>query len=240
MIYVITHKIFEKVTNDELYKILHVGKNNNYQSDYLRDDLLDNIAYKNPQYCELTGIYWIWKNCTDSIVGIVHYRRYFVSIVGKIMSKCKYTRNFVHPLKGSKLYKYLDKYDIVIPKINKNVSTIYNLYKFHHNSDDMDKLRNILLEKFPDYINSFDEIMQGYEMFNFNMMICKKEFFDEYCEWLFEILFELERREKIVYEDLYQNRVYGFLAERLLNVWVKSKQYKVKELFTYNSETFGI
>lgn len=62
------------------------------------------------------------------------------------------------------------------------------------------------------------------------MMIMKKKYFDEYCEWLFDILFELEKRLDISGYSDYDARVFGFVSERLLDVWVFTKNYKYKEL----------
>ncbi|MEL5653697.1 DUF4422 domain-containing protein, partial [Serratia nevei] len=72
----------------------------------------------------------------------------------------------------------------------------------------------------------------------YNMFISRKEIIDEYCEWLFGILFSL--KDKIPYEtyDTYQRRVFGFMSERLFNVWIRANAHrlKVKEMAVANIE----
>lgn len=68
------------------------------------------------------------------------------------------------------------------------------------------------------------------------MFVMKKELFDEYCAWLFDILFELEKRIDISRYDAYQARVFGFLGERLFNVWLEKKKLKIKEIEVVNLE----
>ena len=80
MIYIITHKKVSIVEPKwKGYRMLQVGGDFQEQIYKLVDNSRDNISTKNKTFCELTGLYWIWKNCReDSIVGLVHYRRFFV------------------------------------------------------------------------------------------------------------------------------------------------------------------
>lgn len=68
------------------------------------------------------------------------------------------------------------------------------------------------------------------------MLFCKAEVFDSYCEWLFDVLFELEKYVDLTKLNAYQKRLYGFLSERLLNVWVKHNKLRVKNVNIINVE----
>lgn len=93
---------------------------------------------------------------------------------------------------------------------------------------DMEILRGIVQEKYPEYLGTYDDVMNGHEASYCNVMITSKEKFDAYCEWLFDILFELEKRIDISeYKTVLEARVYGFISELLLNVWVKHNQLNV-------------
>ena len=73
--------------------------------------------------------------------------------------------------------------------------------------------------------------MNQKKIYLFNMFVMKKELFDSYASWLFDILFELEKRIDISSYDNYQKRVYGFLSERLFNVWLrKNGNLRVKQV----------
>ena len=82
-IVVATHKKYE-MPKDKMYLPLHVGaegkmdpNGNVLDLGYVKDNTGDNISEKNSSYCELTGLYWAWKNLTADYIGLVHYRRYF-------------------------------------------------------------------------------------------------------------------------------------------------------------------
>ena len=78
-IYVIAHKDFSRKYIDGIRKVLLVGANRNQPGSYDYKDNCgnDNISDKNKNFCELTGLYWIWKHSHADIVGLEHYRRYF-------------------------------------------------------------------------------------------------------------------------------------------------------------------
>ena len=90
--------------------------------------------------------------------------------------------------------------------------------------------REILQEKYPEYIPAYDRSMQKRSGHRFNMFVMKKALLDEYCEWLFGILYELEKRLDISAYSKNDRRVFGFVAERLLDVWIGTKGLGYREV----------
>ena len=218
MIYVVTHKNIS-LKLPENYKIIGVGNNSIINED-LHDNTGDNISSKNKNYCELTALYWIWKNSNDDIVGLEHYRRMFLNDnIGEIGL-----------LNEDEILCILNNYDIIVPTLfNNKTRTVYQHYVEDHKKRDIELAQNIINSKYPDYNSSFNQVMNSKYEYGFNMMITIKDILDEYSQWLFDILFDLENKIDISKYDEYQKRIYGFLSERLFNVWLKYKKYNVKE-----------
>ena len=214
-IFVISHKPVN-VRLPKKYSILKVGSNKDFSTDF-SDDTGDNIASKNPTFCELTGLYWIWKNVNSENIGLVHYRRFFTS---------KFNISpFLTILKEKKISTILKNHDLILPRVIKlkdkdKKLTVWEHYCKTHFEKDLIEAREVISDIYPEYLNSFDIVTKSNKMFMFNMFIGKKTIVDHYCKWLFDILFELEKRINITSYDNYQKRVFGFLAERLFNVWV--------------------
>lgn len=226
MIYIITHKKTDLPELDN-YAPLQVGAYFGNDLGYLKDDVGVNISNKNKNYCELTGLYWIWKNINDNYKGLVHYRRYF--------SKSNY---FKRIYSYDELLSFLDEYDIILPKKEIFLQNARDEILISCCTEDIfNCLRNIVKEKYCDYLCSFDDFFNQNKCSLFNMMFTDRKIFDEYSKWLFDILFELEKRIDISDLDDYQKRVYGFLSERLLNVWVLKNNLKVKYIDVVNTET---
>lgn len=210
-IIVATHKAY-KMPTDPMYVPLHVGSAGKASLGYLRDDVGDNISDKNTNYCELTGLYWAWKHMEADYIGLVHYRRYF--------SK-GYLKK--HILQQPDVEKYLQKADVILPKKrNYFIETTYNQYIHAHHEEDLLQTRKILTEQYPSYVAKYDEIMQRTSGHRFNMLLMKKDILDAYCTWLFAVLNELENRLDISAYSAYDARVFGFVAERLLDVWIET------------------
>lgn len=222
MIYIATHKKFN-VPNLNGYCALQVGAEGKEKYGYLRDNIGNHISGKNANYCELTGLYWIWKNTDDSYKGLVHYRRYFGrnNLSNKIFDICSYEY----------LLNCLKSVDIVLPYVEYFKQNAKEEILLHCCTEEIfDKLRQIIETKYPDYIETYDRYFNENKASLFNMLFCKREIFDAYCEWLFSILFVLEKQVDLAKLNTYQQRLYGFLSERLLNVWVIKNKLVVKHL----------
>ena len=214
MIYIATHKKFN-VPNLNGYCALQVGAEGKEKYGYLRDNIGNHISGKNANYCELTGLYWIWKNTDDSYKGLVHYRRYFGrnNLSNKISDICSYEY----------LLNCLKSVDIVLPYVEYFKQNAKEEILLHCCTEEIfDKLRQI--------IETYDRYFNENKASLFNMLFCKREIFDAYCEWLFSILFVLEKQVDLAKLNTYQQRLYGFLSERLLNVWVIKNKLVVKHL----------
>lgn len=228
-IYIITHKKFKNIANSNLYQPLLVGSDfNKGEKNYLKDnDFSGNISYKNKNYCELTGLYWIWKRSKEDIVGLCHYRRYFAT--SKHFQK-------INLLKEKKLFRLLKSYDIILPQREEEIyngMTAKEQFASCHDVKVWNQCKNIIKNNEPKYLEDFDWFERQTTGFCYNMMISNKKVFDQYCEWLFPILFELENQVDLSQYDAYNQRMFGFVSERLLNVWVHHQNFKIKELPVY-------
>lgn len=219
-IFVVAHKDKKYVRIPRYYQYIKVGKNKEkFGKDYISDDTKDNISKKNENYCELTAIYWIWKNYKiDEYIGICHYRRFFINLP------------FFNLLNENKILKIMRKFDVILPKTVYMKEGIWN--HFSHGisgkEKDLESLQKLIKNKYNDYYDSFNEVMFGKKLSYYNMFIMKKKDFSNYCEWLFELLNEFENYIDLTYYTIQQRRIYGFMSEFLLNVWVKKNNLKVK------------
>ena len=229
---VITHKDYE-FPDSACYRPLFVGgkiASGLKNEDFYQDNSGVNIAEKNSSFCELTGLYWAWKDGVfenNQYVGLVHYRRYFAGKALYLKKK--------QIASESELLSILDKCDVILPrKRNYFIESIYSHYQHAHHIEDLDLTRDVIIELQSEYLESFDAVMQGRKLHLYNMFVMSSEKASEYCHWLFSILFELEQRIDITQYDNYQKRVFGFIAERLFNVWILYNQLNVKYLSVVN------
>lgn len=216
-IYIMAHKKFD-VPENVIYKPLQVGSALHDKIGYIPDDSGENISAKNPNYNELTGLYWMWKNDNESdVMGLCHYRRYFLDSDGELLG-------------AERIDDILSNYDIITSGrlICKEMTVKENYIDCHHEQD-LTLTRAAIEKLCPAYLKDYDAVMNGEEMYFGNLMIAKSHIVKAYAAWLFEIFFEVEKHIDISAYDDYDKRVYGFIAERLLMVWLRHNRIKVYE-----------
>ena len=167
----------------------------------LQDNEGENISDRNRQYCELTALYWLWKNADDDYIGISHYRRRFDIPDGVIDSLDDLNVDIV----------------VTVPVIN--TAGIGYQYCITHGKTDWEILRDEVHRLSPAYDDSFGFVEKQIYFHAYNMFIMRQDILMEFCSFVFPVIFSCEKRigKK---EDTYQNRYPGFLAERLLNVFL--------------------
>lgn len=251
-ILVATHKEKSLMQNEIFLPIQVNAQKSGYiiDSDYILDNTLNHISEKNYTFNELTALYWAWKNMADlDISGLMHYRRYLdlhykkklfkkepIHIIDAVKSDNSKFVQLSDVKKTNKvIQKILQNYDMAVPRpafcsIDGVISSIAQDYKHNHIAQDWDICMEIVIEKFPEYKNSIAEYLEkGSKFYIGNMFIAKRQIMNEYCNWLFTILFETEKRITFS-EDPYQKRVIGFLSERLFTLYILHKKFKLKEL----------
>ena len=236
-IIVAAHKKY-KMPEDSMYLPLHVGAEGKTDGEghpldlgYTKDNTGDNISGKNPYFCELTGMYWAWKNLQADYLGLVHYRRYF-------KGKGKGDAPFDKVLTREELTLFLSKYTVLVPsKRHYYIENLYSHYAHTFFAEHLDRSRNIIEKLHPEYVPAFDQVMKQTSGYMFNMMIMRKDLWDQYCSWLFSILFELEKQCPPDGLSSFHQRFYGRVSEILFNVWLKKqvetgklKKEEIKEL----------
>ena len=215
------------------------------------DNTGDSISSKNKYFSELTGIYWVWKNTRHEITGACHYRRYFTAqpepFIYRLIRMLYfpaglykkrfgliYTNNsklFLPRIINQKEIEFLlRKYDAILPQARRLKYTVETHFKRYHDIYDLKLIESILNEKHPEYLEAFRDVLKGKRLYANNMFILKDEHFQEFMTWWFDVLFEFERRIDVTKYTNYQQRILGFIAERLLNVWFRKKELHCIEL----------
>ena len=226
-ILVVTHKKYQ-FPNNKIYIPIEVNANILPDYGYLKDNTGDNISNKNSNFCELTALYWAWKNLKCDYIGINHYRRYLSTHSTNEIKRAKGIEDkFKLILTNKNIEKILKNYDVIAPIQKLLTKNVYTKYKQQHHIKDLDNCRKIIEKLYPNYIESFDEVMKQKKYCICNMCIMDKKKFDDYCKWLFDILFELEKITDLNNYSALQKRIYGFLSERLFNVWLHKNNMKI-------------
>lgn len=176
----------------------------------IRDNIGDNISEKNPQYCELTGLYWIWKHDRAEYKGICHYRRHFCL-----------SKEDIDALPSSDV-------DVILTTPVVNFPDVKSVYCHDHAETDWTAMEAAVKRLAPEYEEDLRFLGRSRYYYAYNMFLARREIFDNYCQWLFPILDYCEKN-CAVHKDRYQERFIGFLAERLMSVYFMhhEKNYRI-------------
>lgn len=238
-IYVCHHKPSDLIS-DSSYIPIHVGaKASPYRLDMVRDDSGENISQKNSSYCEMTAIYWAWKNDTDSDwIGLMHYRRFLAfestnaeqDEGGLIRAKVLDSKTCLrYGISGACVHEAIQRHPdakAILPKKwsvksvgQKSLISHYAQAPFHYEKD-LALTREAIGELFPEDVRIFDAAMQEDHGYFTNIFVFRRELFLRYCEWIFPILEYVEKKIDTTNYSSQARRVIGYLAERLINVFL--------------------
>lgn len=229
-IIVTTHKKY-RMPKDPLYLPLQVGAGVEKKGvktpslGYACDDTGANISKKNPLFCELTGLYWAWKNLDAEYIGLVHYRRYFgrdrYAYRKHLPQWVRLHSPWTKILKSEDVERLMEKYRILVPaKRRYYIETLYSHYEHTHFVHHLHVTRGIISKLCPEYLTVYDRVLKQTSGYMFNMMVMDRALLDDYCSWLFPILFALEQKIDVTELSYYQGRYCGRVGEIIFNVWL--------------------
>ncbi len=219
---VVTHKKCDIPTFSP-YRPVIVGKGDFELEHALRDNEGENIAEKNPYYCELTALYWVWKNQVENYdnIGLCHYRRMF--------TRRGFSNETKYLLTDKEIEKNLCRYDAILPRPFVWPVCVEQMYLMGAGKQkDLDLTREAVEELFPEYSPALESVLRGKQGSYCNMFVLPQKHFNDYCQWLFQILQYVEDRCDMTGYTVQEQRVFGYLSEILLNVWVRYNKLKVK------------
>jgi len=180
----------------------------------------DNISYKNPNYCELTVLYWIWKNCLFSkndtgarYYGLFHYRRWL-----------DIREEDVKSLEENNI-------DVVLPYPTMHEPDIGEHHMRYIKESDWDAALQALKELAPEYYVVYNEIFSQKYLYNYNILIAKPDVLQTYCEWLFPILERVEELS-VPKGNERADRYIGYIGENLLTLYFMYHRKKLNIVHT--------
>lgn len=196
-----THVAFSKPPFEYIVPIF-IGNASKKNNDFgITDRAGINISLRNHIYGELTALYWIWKNTQDDMLGLCHYRRFF---------------DITEP----EIREALDGNGIILPPAFHLKWQVDQQFVRVHNERIWRQTLDVLYRQYPQYELLAPQVFSGNLLYRYNMFIGRRAFVETYCLFAFNILFELEKIVEMEQFNHYQQRYAGFVAERLLTLYV--------------------
>lgn len=182
----------------------------------LCDSIQDNISEKNGDYSELTGLYWIWKNIIkqdgineNKYYGLAHYRRFLNLSEDDLNRLCE------------------NDIDVVLPYPMPYEPNIEAHHRRYLSDQEWGGVIKALEELEPKYANALPNILEQEYLYNYNIIVAKNSVINDYCTWLFRLLFRIE---EINNPDGTKepNRYIGYAAETLETLYFMYNRDKLK------------
>lgn len=217
-IVVASHKPYW-MPNDPMYVPMQVGAAGKESiSGFWRDDEGDNISEKNPRYCELTALYWVWKNLDADYIGLAHYRRHFAGSGDRGV------------LTSQEAEQLLAKTPIVLPRKRYYlIETVGDHYAHTFDEAHLNAARDAVQQISPSSLSAFNSHLKRRSAHIWNMCIMRRDIFDQWCSWLFPVLEDVEKRISFDGMTPFEERVIGRVAERVLDPWIDSNNMPFSE-----------
>ncbi|MBR2716976.1 MAG: DUF4422 domain-containing protein [Oscillospiraceae bacterium] len=224
-IFVCCHREYP-VPSHPLLRPIHAGAalSGERLSGFQRDDEGDNISALNRSYCELTALYWAWKNARADFCGLFHYRRYLYPEPGArrpYILRGAPTAGLLERLGFGGFEELIRARDLILPTPEEMYVSVREHYAAapDHHGEDLALAERILGELYPGYAAAADRYLSGTRHVFGNLCIMRRDVLDDYCRWLFAILAEFDRRADVSGYGPGELRVDGYLAERLLGIY---------------------
>lgn len=211
-IYKMVHDLDKRLKTEykdtEYVKTVQVGTvfSERKEADFY-DDEGDSISDKNKNYCELTGLYWIWKNqvlqdmnYTNKYYGLSHYRRFL-----------DFSDKDVWKLQENDI-------DVVLPYPMPYEPDIAQHHKRYLNDQEWNAVVTAMQELYPEYVEAMHSILKQEYFYNYNIIAAKGKVLNEYCSWLFPLLFRIEELNDPKKEKM-PNRYMGYIGETLETIY---------------------
>ncbi|MTK14012.1 MAG: DUF4422 domain-containing protein [Clostridiaceae bacterium] len=183
----------------------------------------NNISHKH-DYCELRAQYYVWKHYIAEYVGFFQFRRY-IDISREVceVNSNKKTQPYVikefpniKEISLDKILSLKEKYDVIAPIPEYTGISVYKRYAISkgHRKEDLDMVVNILLDKYPHFNDAVEVYLSGFYEYYGNMFFMRKHVYEEYCSWLFDILFTFDGQAVNILP-----KTNGYLGERLFGIY---------------------
>lgn len=214
--------------------------------DMYHDNDGENISAHNPKYCELSAVYWGWKNQdklgNPDYVGLMHDRRHFLfnanlPIPNKQVTWMPHSPVYMFPpvcpeyltyLTDDVIRSYFPAYDVMVLKpydfrarVGNQATLLDQFLRSEAMSGDIfDVWQTTIKKLFPDYTNELNAYINGHTTYLCSMSVMRKDLYEQYCHFTFTVLKAVDEQINSSQFSAPKKRFLGYLGEFMLSLFV--------------------